>query len=155
VRGILRQEQDHYAFLTGAGARPMATSFSFPPAIFTSARSALGFLEVADSIFVAAYMAANREFARAGMGQLAQYTYQIGGTEAEHRALARAGLGVLPNNKSYETNMFTNVAGAAKRLQQLGVLKPGMSYPGAQAVNTILSSSGDRRLNAGVSQRRP
>ncbi len=93
VRAILRQEQDHYAFLRGAGAVPATKSFSFPPAIFTSATAALGFLVTADTIFAAAYMAANREFAQGGMPKLARYAYQIGGTECEHRALARAALG--------------------------------------------------------------
>lgn len=155
VRGILRQEQDHYAFLTGAGARPLMASFSFPMAIFRSAVQALTFLETADTIFTGAYMAANREFASRGMNLLAQYTYQIGGTEAEHRALARAGLGLLPNNKSFETNLYAQVAGAAAELGRLGILKPGLAYPGAQAVDRILRTSGDHRVTAGVTQRHP
>lgn len=155
VRAILRQEQDHYAFITGAGGKPLLTSFSFPAEIFRKATSSLAFLEVADTIFVGAYMAANREFAAAGMGTLAQYTYQIGGTEAEHRALARAGQGKLPNNKSYETNLFTKVADAATVLGKAGVLKPGLNYPGAAAVDRILSTTVSKDVNAGVIQRRP
>src|SRR5947209_11356991 len=156
VRAILRQEQDHYAFLYGAGARPLVTSFTLPAGVLASARNALTFLEQADTIFVGAYMAANREFANAGHGKLAQYTYQIGGTEAEHRVLARAALGKLPpNNLGFERNLFAHVKGAANVLGELGILKPGVPYPGAGAVDRILATSMDRDRTAGVIQNTP
>lgn len=156
VRGILRQEQDHYAFLTGAGAKPALTSFSFPPEIFRSATAALRFLVTADTIFAAAYMAATREFAEGGMATLARYAYQIGGTECEHRALARAALGKLPNDRSFERDLFPNrVGGAVHVLSQLGILKPGLAYPGAHAVDQILRNSGDHDVTAGVLYRSP
>jgi len=156
VRGILRQEQDHYSFLFGAGARPLVTSFSFPPAILTSALQALAFLETADEIFAAAYLAANREFAMGGLVTLAQYAYQIGGTEESHRELARAAQGKLPNNRSYVRNLFPHrVSGAVKVFTQLGVLKPGLRYPGPAAVDAILRFTGDRDVTAGVTLRHP
>ncbi|MGH2441564.1 MAG: ferritin-like domain-containing protein [Chloroflexota bacterium] len=156
VRGILRQEQDHYAFLTGAGGKPSLTSFSFPPDIFTSAKKALQFLETADTIFTAAYMAATREFAQGGLSKLAQYSYQIGATEAEHRVLARAGLGKQPNNRSFERDLFPNrVKGAVTVLSHLGILKPGLAYPGAMAVDNILAHSFDHDKTAHIIQRHP
>lgn len=156
VRAILRQEQDHYAFITGAGGKPALLSFTFPPDIFRSATAALRFLETADTIFTAAYMAAARDFAAGGLPKLAQYTYQIGGTEAEHRALARAALGRLPNDRSFERDLFPNhITGAVTVLTQLGVLKPGLHYPGAKAVDHILRTSGDRDVTAGVIYRGP
>jgi hypothetical protein len=156
VRAALREEQDHLAFLMGAGAKPLYTSFTFPGAIFTRATETLTFFEAAETVFIAAYMAANREFAYAGHNHLAQYAYQIGGVEAEHRALMRAGLGQAPpNNKSFETNLFKKVADAAAELGKLGVFKPGMTYPGAVAVDTILSTTVTKDVTAGVVQRRP
>lgn len=156
VRAALREEQDHYAFITGAGGKPLYSSFTFPAPIFTNAVQTLKFFETAETVFIGAYMAANREFANGGMGKLAQYTYQIGGTEAEHRTLMRAGLGELPpNNKSFEKNLFNQVAGAAKVLGELGIFKPGLAYPGAAAVRHILATSGDHRPAAGVIQRNP
>lgn len=156
VRAALREEQDHYAFITGAGGRPLYTSFSFPPAIFTNAVNALEFLEVAEGIFVGAYMAANREFANAGHGTLAQYAYQIGGVECEHRTLVRAGLGQMPpNNKSFETNLYSHVAGAAKELAGLGIFKPNLPYPGGAAVDKILGTTVTKQVSAGVVQRNP
>lgn len=155
VRGILRQEQDHYAFLTGAGAKPLLTSFTFPAPIFESALQAVKFLETADEIFTGAYMTANREFARGGMNKLAQYAYQIGATEAQHRALARAAQGKLPNNRSFERNLFARVGGAANLLNELGILKPGLQYPGAASVDRILSTSGDKDITAHIVQRHP
>lgn len=156
VRAALREEQDHLSFLMGAGAKPLYTSFSFPANIFTKATDTLTFFEAAETIFVAAYMAATREFAFAGHNNLAQYTYQIGGVESEHRALMRAGLGQLPpNNKSFETNLYKKVSDAAAELGKLGIFKPGMSYPGAGAVDTILSTTVTKDVTAGVVQRKP
>lgn len=156
VRAALREEQDHYAFITGAGGRPLYTSFSFPPAIFTNAVITLEFFEAAETIFIGAYMAANREFANAGHGALAQYAYQIGGVECEHRTLMRAGLGQMPpNNKSFETNLYSQVSGAAKELAGLGIFKPNMPYPGAAAVDKILSTTVTKDVTAGVVQRQP
>lgn len=156
VRAFLREEQDHYAFLVGAGGRPLYTSFTFPVGTLRSAVAALRLSETAETAFVAAYMAANREFASAGMAQLAQFTYQIGAVEAEHRALVRAALGELPPaNKSYETNLFTTVGGAAAALAALGLFKPGVPYPGAAAVDNLLATTVTKDVTAGVVQRRP
>jgi len=140
----------------GAGGRPLYTSFTFPVGTLTSAVAALRLSETAETAFVAAYMAANREFASAGMAQLAQFTYQIGAVEAEHRALVRAALGELPPaNKSYETNLFTTVGGAAAALAALGLFKPGVPYPGAAAVDNLLATTVTKDVTAGVVQRRP
>lgn len=72
VRAALREEQDHYAFLTGAGAKPLYHSFTFPMQIFERATETLKFFLTAETVFVAAYMAANREFSEGGMSTLAQ-----------------------------------------------------------------------------------
>jgi len=156
VRAALREEQDHLTFLMGAGAKPLYTSFSFPSGIFREAQQTLEFFEEAETIFIAAYMAANKEFAAGKMSQLAQYTYQIGGVESEHRTLMRAGLGQLPpNNKSFETQRYGTVMGAADTLQGLGIFKPHLKYPGAAAVEHLLGTTADRKSSAGVVQRKP
>lgn len=156
VRAALREEQDHYHFVTTAGGAPLYTSFSFPAAIFTNAMQTLRFFVTAETIFIGAYMAATREFASAGQGTLAQYAYQIGGVECEHRTLMRAGLGELPpNNKSFESNLYKQVAGAAHTLGGLGIFKPNLPYPGAAAVDHILASTVSHRADAGVIQRTP
>jgi hypothetical protein len=68
----------------------------------------------------------------------------------------RAGLGQMPpNNKSFETNLFGRVADAAAELNKLGIFKPGMTYPGAGAVDTILATTVTRDVTAGVTQRKP
>lgn len=156
VRAILREEQDHYAFLVGAGAKPLVTSFTFSPYILTTGTTALRFVEQAETIFIAAYMAANREFAAARMDTLAQYAYQIGGTECEHRALARVALGELPpNDKSFETNRYQTVKDVADTLAKLGLLTPNTPYPGAMAVDRLLATTVTKDVTAGVIQRKP
>lgn len=152
VRAALREEQDHLSFLKGAGAKSLYHSFTFPEPIFKHATQTLKFFEEAETVFIAAYCAATREFAQGRMATLAQYTYQVGGTEAEHRTLMRAGLGQLPpNNKSFETNMYRKVGDAAKTLSSLGIFKPHLKYPGVAAVNRILASGPP----VGVTQRKP
>jgi hypothetical protein len=64
VRGILRQEQDHYSFLF-APAPGLVTSFSFPSDPDQRAPG-VGFPGDRGRDFAAAYLAANREFAMAG-----------------------------------------------------------------------------------------
>jgi hypothetical protein len=103
-------------------------------------------IEAAEHIFVAAYMTATREFAELGQPLLAKYAYQIGGTEAEHRVLARAALALAgstshipPNNKAYETDLFVYVRDAAAVLVQLGFIGgsgASASYPGRAAALT-------------------
>lgn len=156
VRAILREEQDHYAFVVGAGGRPAVTSFTLPAGVLSSALDALHFVEVAETTFVAAYMAAVRDFAKVSQPQLAQYAYQIGAVEAEHRALARAGLGEMPpNNKSFESNLYTSVSAVADELTALGLFQPGLPYPGAGAVDSLLGSTVTNDATAGVVQRQP
>lgn len=156
VRAILREETDHYSFLVGAGARPLLTSFTLPSDLLHSATAALKIVELLETVFVGAYMAAAREFAEGGMGTLTQYAFQIGGVEAEHRVLARAGLGEMPpNNKAFETNLYSRVAQAAAELAHLGLLKPQYGFPGVAAVNHLLATTVSKDVTAGVIQRHP
>lgn len=145
VQAALVEEIYHAQFLEAAGAKPLTDNFSVPdPKMLSDYGTFFGTLEVAESIFIAAYMDAVREFAELGQPTLAKYAYQIGGVEAEHRALARAALALQsngaqdapPNNKAFETDLFVYVADAAKVLSDLGFLGTGTikaSFPGYDA----------------------
>jgi hypothetical protein len=83
--------------------------------------------ESIQSLSVAAYIAAVREFAELGQPMLAKWSAQTLGIEAEHRVLARAALAVLgdassvpPNNKGFETEHLLYVRDAAKTLIDRG-----------------------------------
>jgi hypothetical protein len=135
VQAALTEELAHLTFLRdGVGATP---------AILTDQKTFFHTLEVAENLFIAAYMTATREFAEVGQPTLAKIAYQIGATEAEHRAVVRAALVLLgdptgspPNNKAFETDLLLYVHDAATILTQLGFIGGSgatASYPGDQA----------------------
>jgi hypothetical protein len=145
VQAALAEELIHLQVLRDVlGGAPITKTFYVPdPKILTDQATFLGTLEVAENLFIAAYMAACREFAELGQPLLAKVAYQTGAVEAEHRVLVRAALAlagntadVPPNNKAFETDLVLYVADAAKLLGQLGFLGPTGTkavYPGDAA----------------------
>lgn len=130
VKAALAEEVFHSQLLESAGAKTLTDTFTVPnPAILTDYNTFFNTLVTLETAFVAAYLRATAEFSAAGNQTLAQYTYQIGGVEAEHRTLARAALAlagqtadVPPNNVAFESDLFPTVAAAAVALQQLGYI---------------------------------
>ena len=110
-------EQDHLELLMSLGAEPVVTEFYVPPTLFSDSALFATITEVAETTFVAAYLAATRIFAEAGETAFAVTTAQIAGVEAEHRALARQIGGLLPNNISYAQYQLNNVSDAVPVLQ--------------------------------------
>ncbi len=139
------EEQAHYAYLTGAGATPLTTTFTVPDAkIVTDVPTFLLTVINLEEAFIAAYLAAAQEFAILGQPRLAQVALQIGAVEAEHRAGARffaveAGLiSGTPNDVAFEKALFTRVGGAADALKSLGFIGgrgPRITYPGPGAID--------------------
>jgi len=140
------EEQAHYAYLTGAGARPLTTTFTVPnPKIVTDVPTFLLIVIELEEAFIAAYLAGAQEFALLGQPRLAQLALQIGSVEAEHRAGARffaveAGLlSGTPNDVAFEKALFTSVSGAADALKSLGFIGgrgAQITYPGPGAIDT-------------------
>jgi len=145
TQAALVEEQLHADFLEANGAKTLTDSFTVPdPKILTDQKTFLHTLaDTAEPLFIAAYMAAVREFTDMKQPMLAKFAYQIGGTEAEHRAIVRAGLVVTgdmsgdpPNNKAFETNALTTVGDATKALMSLGFIGgtgQAATYPGRTA----------------------
>ncbi|MGH7651919.1 MAG: ferritin-like domain-containing protein [Gemmatimonadaceae bacterium] len=139
------EEQAHYAFLTGAGAKPLTTTFTIPDErIVTDVPTFLKTLISLEEAFIAAYLAAAQEFARMGNVRLAQVALQIGAVEAEHRAGVRfyaIQAGVIsgtPNDVAFEKAMFTSVGAAADTLKSLGFIGGSgtqITYPGPGAID--------------------
>ncbi len=153
VQAALAEEQYHADFLEANGAKTLTDTFTVPdPQILTDPTTFFTTVEAAETIFVGAYMAATREFSTMGNATLAQYTYQIGGVEAEHRFLARAALAlggnamdIPPNNKAFETDVVYTVADAATMLKQLGFIGGSgtqVMYPGRAAALQAAGSVG-------------
>ena len=134
------EEHAHYTYLTGAGAQPLTTTFTIPDAkIVTDVPTFLTTLITLEEIFIAAYLAAAQKFVLLGEPRLAQVALQIGAVEAEHRVGVRfyaVQAGVIsgtPNDVAFEYSLFTNVGGAADRLEELGFIGgqgTQITYPG-------------------------
>lgn len=143
VQAALAAEQYHADFLEANGAKPLTDTFTVPdPKILTDAVTFFSTIETAETVFVGAYMAATREFSQMNQRTLAQYAYQIGTVEAEHRVLARAALALAgqdhipPNNKAFESDVVHYVRDAGKALQDAGFIGgtgTKVTYPGRTA----------------------
>lgn len=137
------EEQYHYVYLKSAGAMPLTTTFTIPNARFLSDRTRLfSTLVMLESAFIAAYMAAAREFAAMKQPALVKVAYQIGTVEAEHRALANYALGIRPaNDVAFERTEFQTVGQAAAALKGLGFIGGhgvSITYPGPGMIDTFL-----------------
>jgi hypothetical protein len=161
VQAALAEEQYHADFLEANGAKPLTDTFTVPdPKILTDPATFFATIEAAETIFIGAYMAATREFSQMGNRTLAQYAYQIGGVEAEHRVLARAAQVLLgnprespPNNKAFESDIVYHVADAATILTNLGFIGgtgTKVTYPGRAAALAAAGSVG-----AAISDQKP
>ena len=117
-------EQAHHQYLTQAGAKPLTLTFNIPdPKIATDTVTLFKTLEMLETAFTAAYVAAAREFAAMKKPDLVRLALQTGGVEAEHRALARLALGeALPSNVAFEKAEFKTVGEAAAALKKLGFI---------------------------------
>jgi len=146
LRAARAEEQAHYAFLTGAGATPLTTTFTVPdPAIMTNVPAFLTTLITLEEAFIAAYLAAAQEFGVRGEPAWAQHALAIAAVEAEHRVIVRffaieAGvLTGLPNDVAFWKATFTSVGQAAVALLTLGFIGgkgPRITYPGPGAIDT-------------------
>lgn len=124
LKAVQASEQAHYQFLSGAGAKPLTTTFNIPdPKIATDSTTLFRTLETLDQAFVAAYLVAARSFAEMKMPDLVKVAYQIGGVEAEHVALARFALNEpIPHNVAFQVPLFNTLGEAAATLQKLGFI---------------------------------
>jgi hypothetical protein len=117
MKAAFISERDHYELLVSLGATPVVTEFYVPDGLFSDQALFSQISEVAETAFVAAYLAATRIFAEAGETAFAVTTAQIAGVEAEHRSFVRQIGGRLPNDRSYQDYMIHNVSDAVPVLQ--------------------------------------
>jgi hypothetical protein len=128
LKAANQSEQDHYAFLSGAGFKPLTTKFWIPDAAFDPAKVAPT-IEVLETIFVNAYLIGTTVFAKAKNATLARYAAEIAGVEAEHRTLARDLQGKLPDNLAYEIYKVKTMSAAVAEIEAAGI---GFGKQGAQ-----------------------
>ena len=160
VKAILAEESYHVKWLEGLGGVSQVSSYTIPPAVFQDYNTLFGAVYAFDTLLQAAYNTAVREFAELGQPRVAKWMAQVGGVEAEHRAMARLALAQKgasadwpPANKTFETDHFVYTRDFVTLLQGIGLIggsSPAKDYPGIAAA---LSIAGD--MATGVQQRTP
>ena len=103
-------EIDHFDYLVSLGAEPLYEEFYAPDALYSDRQAFADLTALAETNFIAAYLAATRIFAAAGETAFAVTTAQLVASEAEHRTLARQLGGQLPSNTAMGQFLFPNVS---------------------------------------------
>ncbi len=142
LQGAIVEEQIHQKFLVKNGAMPLTGTFSFPSAnqTFQDQTTFINTLDMLETAFESAYLAAVKEFADQNQTGLAQVAAQICTIEAEHRALGRSISTKIPlaNNWAFTPVLVKNVSDAVTALTNEGFLSPvpGNSFTYAE-VSTV------------------
>ena len=127
LQAAVIEEQIHRDFEVAAGGSPLTNTFSFPHAddTFEQLNLFIATLEQLEEAFIAAYLAAVKEFALLGQPGLAQLAAQICGIENEHRALGRDIGGLIPaDNWAFSPALVESVGDAVDVLAAEGYLSP-------------------------------
>ncbi|MGH2926585.1 MAG: hypothetical protein ACRDL8_00080 [Solirubrobacteraceae bacterium] len=116
------EEYDHYKALRSLGAKPLTTKFWAPDDFFgPKLKGVFPTLQVAETLFVNAYLIAMTTFANAGKPKLVRYAGEIAGVEAQHLALVRFADGKLPNDLGFADYSITSIGGIVGALEKAGV----------------------------------
>jgi hypothetical protein len=162
LKAARAEEQFHLDYLTGAGAKPLTTSFTVPdPKLLSDYTTLFSTLVTAEGLFIAAYASAAREFAEMNHPELVKVAFQVGCTEAEHRVLANYALGTRPaNNVAFEPMVVSTLGDAAATLQKLGFIGgsgTAVMYPGSAVdkSNVIETTPGGTAVSCTVAAPAP
>jgi ferritin-like protein len=127
LQAAVIEEQIHQNFLVSQGGAALTSTFSFPNGhqTFQQLDLFIATLEQLEVAFIAAYLAAIKQFALLGLPDLAQIAGEIATVEAEHRAIGRDVGGLVPaNNFAYNLALVEAVADAVDVLSAEGYLSP-------------------------------
>lgn len=145
-RAALDSELQHLEFLNANGGVSLVSEFFTPVGVYSDLSMFASVSEVAETAFIAAYLAATRRTAELGNPLFAATAAQVGGVEAQHLALVRQIGGSLPNHVSLMRTLFFNVSDAVPSLQPFleggnGFEGP-TAYPGADTIRSVIGSGG-------------
>jgi hypothetical protein len=150
LKAGLDSEFQHLEFLSANGAALLTDKFYFPVDTFASVINFSQVTAIAETVFVAAYLAATNRFAMLGQTALATTAAQIAVVEGQHLAVVRIIGGELANNIPYGKSLFTQVSEAVPVVSPLldgkeGVLGPmeaaSVPFPGTEAIRAIIGES--------------
>lgn len=146
----LDSEWQHLLFLSGNGAKPATDKFYFPQGTFDNTSNFSAVTSIAETVFVAAYVAAANRFAELGSPALAATSAQIAVVEGQHLALVRLIGGELPNDISFGEALFGQVSEAVSLVSPLLDGKEGAlgameseayAFPGNEAITAQIGNS--------------
>lgn len=127
LRAALIEEQIHELFFAANGGGILASEFSFPegPDTFTSVHRFIATQQQLEGVFDSAFLSAVREFAMQSRPDLAQISAQVACIEAEHRALGRSIVGLIPaDNWAFTPVLIGKVGDAPALVKKAGYLSP-------------------------------
>lgn len=145
-KGVLDAEWQHLEYLTISGGQSLASTFYFPPEIYTDRDQFSALTELIESTFVAAYLAATHGLAERGEPLMATTMAQVAAIEQEHLAIARTIAGRRLNTLGFARALFYNMTEAEPALQSFlsgnqpnWVSKP---FPTPNAVQEVVGDAG-------------
>jgi hypothetical protein len=98
MRAALEAEHIHLQFLKANGAKPITEAFYFPMGTFSDNKMLGTVTAVAETVFVAAYLAATRRFAELSQPLLSMVSSQVAVVEGQHLLFMRGLAGEKPAN---------------------------------------------------------
>jgi hypothetical protein len=164
LKAGLESEFQHLEFLQANGAKLLAEKFFFPVDTFASLINFSQVTAIAETVFVAAYLAATNRFAELGQAALATTAAQIAVVEGQHLAVVRIIGGEVPNNVAYGKALFGQVSEAVPVVAPLldgkeGVLGPmeksSVPFPGSASIKTVIGDSLLEVVEPFASQKNP
>jgi hypothetical protein len=131
LKAVNASEYDHYKALDSLGAKPLTTKFWVPDVAFKKGK-VFPIIERLETLFVNAYLIHSTVAAKAGKDDIARYSGEILGVEAEHLALARFAENELPNDYAFMPYDVHSIGGIVKAIEKLGIGlgKKGAGSPG-------------------------
>lgn len=146
LKAALDSELQHLEFLNANGGVSLVSEFFTPVGVYEDSATFASVTEIAETAFIAAYLAATRRAAELGDPLLATTASQVAGVEAQHLALVRQIGGSLPNHISLMRALIYNVSDAVPALQPFLEGGTGFegptSYPGAAVIREIVGNGG-------------
>ncbi|MBX3086534.1 MAG: ferritin-like domain-containing protein [Anaerolineae bacterium] len=152
MQAAMESELIHLEFLNANGGKALTEEFYFPEGTFKDKVMLGTVTAVAETVFVAAYLAATRRFAELNQPLLAMVASQVAVVEGQHLLFMRGIAGNSPaNNLALGDPLFYNVSDAVPVISGLldgktevaGIAteKTAVKYPGADAARMVIGKS--------------
>jgi hypothetical protein len=152
MKAALESEFIHLSYLNANGGKALTEEFYFPVGTFTNNKMLGTVTGVAETVFVAAYLAATRRFAQLEQPLLSMVAAQVAVVEGQHLSFMNGLAGQNPpNNIALGEPLFFNVSDAVPvisglldgktKVAGLDTEKTAVKYPGADEIMKMVGKS--------------